>query len=316
MRAAVACGCVFVAAIAARADELPSFAGPAIGTTYRVTLARLPGGMASGEVHREVERVLERIDRAASTWRADGDAARFNAAKANEWVDVGADLVAILDAARAVHDRSDGAFDVTVMPLVRLWRSATPPDPAAIAAARDRVGMAFVETRSADGRFVARKTRDGVEIDLAGIAPGYAVDVIGARLVELGSDAHLVELGGEVRAWGRHPEGRPWRVRLTVANGKEPRAFDVEPGVALATSTIRPGGGAIDPRTGRRAEAIHGRATTVLAESAAEADAWAVAAIVLELEPDERGIVTVPAPRRVEPAEAAKPAEVVEPARP
>ena len=310
MRAAVACGCVFLTALAARGDELPSFAGPAMGTTYRVTLARLPGGMAPGEVHRDVERVLERIDRAASTWRADGDAARFNAARADEWVDVGAELVAILDAARAIHDRSDGAFDVTVMPLVRLWRASSPPEPAAVAAACDRVGMAFVETRSGDGRFAVRKTRDGVEIDLAGIAPGYAVDAIGARLAELGSDAHLVELGGEVRAWGRHPEGRPWRVRHTVANGKEPRALDVEPGVAIATSTIRPGGGAIDPRTGRRAGAIHGRAATVLAQNATTADAWAVAAIVLDLEPDERGIVTVPPPRAVEPAEA------VEPARP
>ena len=126
MRAAVACGCVFLTALAARGDELPSFAGPAMGTTYRVTLARLPGGMAPGEVHRDVERVLERIDRAASTWRADGDAARFNAARADEWVDVGADLVAILDAARAIHDRSDGAFDVTFMPLVRLWRAPSP----------------------------------------------------------------------------------------------------------------------------------------------------------------------------------------------
>jgi FAD:protein FMN transferase len=310
MRAAVACGCVFVAAVAARADELPSFAGPAMGTTYRVTLARLPGGMASGEVHREVERVLECIDRAASTWRADGDAARFNAAPANEWVDVEADLVAILDAARAIHDHSDGAFDVTVMPLVRLWRESSPPEPAALAAACDRVGMRFVETRSADGRFAARKIRAGVEIDLAGIAPGYAVDVIGARLAELGSDAHLVELGGEVRAWGRHPAGRPWRVRLSPANDTEPRAFDLEPGVALATSTIRPGGGAIDPRTGHRAEATHGRAATVIADSATEADAWAVAAVVLELEADEHGLVTVPPRRSIEPA------KTVEPARP
>jgi thiamine biosynthesis lipoprotein len=293
---------VFLAALAALADELPSFAGPAMGTTYRVTLARLPGAMASGEVHREVERVLERIDRAASTWRADADAARFNVARANEWIDVGPDLVAILDAARAIHERSEGAFDVTVMPLVRLWRESSPPDPAAIAAARDRVGMRFVETRSADGRFAARKTRAGIEIDLAGIAPGYAVDAIGARLVELGSDAHLVELGGEVRAWGRHPEGRPWRVLLAVPHEKTPRGFELEPGVALATSTIRPGGGAIDPRTGRRAEAVDGRAATVRAGSATEADAWAVAAIVLEIEPDERGLVTVPPARSPEPA--------------
>jgi FAD:protein FMN transferase len=281
------------------AAELPTLAGPAMGTTYRVTLATDIPGMTRGEVHREVEAMLARIDRAASTWRDDSDATRFNRAAAGEWVTVSADLLAIVETAREIHDQSEGAFDVTVGPLVRLWGGgAREPSTAAIAAARGGVGMRLVESRSATATAGAalRKTRDGAEIDLSGIAPGYAVDCIGARLLELGSSAHLVELGGEVRAWGQPSKSRPWRVRLTAARaGKgQSQEIDLAAGEAVATSTCRPGRSPIDPRTGRPvASSSPGRTATVRATTCATADAWAVAAIVLDLEPDADGTITM-----------------------
>jgi thiamine biosynthesis lipoprotein len=287
----------------AAAAELPTLAGPAMGTTYRVTLAADIPGMTSGEVHREVEAVLARIDRAASTWRNDSDASRFNRAGANEWVTVSADLLALVETARDIHEQSDGAFDITVSPLVRLWSGgALEPSADMIALARGRVGMRLVESRPATGEAGAamRKFRAGVEIDLSGIAPGYAVDRVGERLQELGSPAHLVELGGEVRAWGQSSEGRPWRVRLrdVDAGHGQPRDIDLPDGVAVATSTCRPGRLPIDPRTGRPvASSSSGRSdrtATVQATTCATADAWAVAAVVLELETDRDGTITMP----------------------
>ena len=290
-------------AAAASAADLPTLAGPAMGTTYRVTLAADMPGMTHGEVHRDVEAVLARIDRAASTWRADSDASRFNRAAAGEWVTVSADLVVLVQTARAIHERSEAAFDITVGPLVRLWNAAgVAPSAAAVAAARTRVGMRLLESRPAtdvDGPAL-RKTRPGVEIDLSGIAPGYAVDRVGERLVELGSPAHLVELGGEVRAWGQRAAGRPWRLRLRDADASQGQLheIDLDDGVAIATSTYRPGRSPIDPRTGRPVTvAVSGgssRSVTALAASCAAADAWAVAALVLGLEPDAEGMVMAP----------------------
>jgi thiamine biosynthesis lipoprotein len=257
--------------------------------------------MTRGEVHREVEGVLARIDRAASTWRDDSDASRFNRASADAWVTVSADLAALVDMSRGMHEQSDGAFDITVGPLVRLWAGGV-PSAAAIAEARGRVGMGLVESRSATAEAGAalQKSRAGVEIDLSGIAPGYAVDRVGERLLDLGSPAHLVELGGEVRAWGRPSEGRQWRVRLRDAGAGhgQSREIDLADGMALATSTCRPGRSPIDPRTGRPvAPASSGHTSsvhtaTVRAASCATADAWAVAAIVLALEPDRDGTIT------------------------
>jgi thiamine biosynthesis lipoprotein len=285
---------------AATAAELPTLAGPAMGTTYRVTLAADVPGMTRGEVHREVEAVLARIDRAASTWREDSDASRFNRAAAGEWVTVAADLASLVEAARGIHEQSEGAFDVTVGPLVRLWAAeGGEPSADAIATARGRVGMRLIESRppaAMDGPAL-RKTSAGVEIDLSGIAPGYAVDSIGERLVALGSQAHLVELGGEVRAWGEPAAGRPWRVRLRgVGAGQgQLQEIDLTAGEAVATSTCRPGRSPIDPRTGRPvAPSTASRSATVRAASGAAADAWAVAAIVLGLEPDRDGTITAP----------------------
>ena len=282
----------------ARADELPTFAGPAMGTTYRVTLARAIPGMPTGLVHREAEQVLAEIDRAASTWRIDSDVSRFNRAAAGEWVAVSADLAAVVEIAHEVHAQSQGAFDITAAPLVAAWsrsRDAAEPAAEALASARRLVGMSLVELRGPDaaaGRGL-RKLRGGVAIDLGGIAPGYAVDRIGARLVELGSTAHLVELGGEVRAWGRRPDGHPWRVRLRGSGAAAGGAIELADGAAVATSTVRPGRSPVDPRSGRLV-AGPPAAATVRAGSCAVADAWAVAALVLGLEPGPDGTLTPP----------------------
>jgi thiamine biosynthesis lipoprotein len=286
----VAAGCMGTVGLAA--EIAATFAGPAMGTTYRVTLARDVPGMTRGEVHREVEAVLVRIDRALSTWREDSDASRLNRAAVDEWVDVAPDLVEVVELARGIHAVSSGAFDITAAPLVRLHRGA--PSDADVAATLEHVGMRQLESRVSPPAI--RKRMAGVEIDLAGIGPGYAVDEIGARLTALGSTDHLVELGGEVRAWGCRPDGGKWRVRLRHADaaGRETAVIELAAGEAVATSTVRPGRSPVDPRTGRVVAGARGSAT-VRGSSCAMADAWAVAALVLDLPAAADGTVPISA---------------------
>jgi thiamine biosynthesis lipoprotein len=238
------------------AGDLSTVAGPAMGTTYRVTLAHDVPGMSLGEVHREVERVLARVDLSLSTWRPDSDASRFNEAQPGEWIDVAPDLIAVVAIARRVYDETQGAFDIT--------------------SGERRIGcMRDLELRSTPPAL--RKTGAGLVLDLGGIGPGYAVDEIGVQLRVLGSTDHLVELGGEVRAWGSRPDGRPWQVALRDSAS----VVDLADGEALATSTARPGRSPLDPRTGRVVEAC-ASSMTVRAATCAEADARAVAKLVLE----------------------------------
>jgi thiamine biosynthesis lipoprotein len=209
---------------------------------------------------REVERVLARLDRALSTWRPDSDASRFNQAPAGEWIDVTPDLAAIVAFARRVHRDTDGAFDIT--------------------AGAGRIGaMCHLESRVTPPAL--RKIRADVVVDLGGIGPGYAVDRLGEQLQELGSSSHLVELGGEVRAWGEREAGEPWRVVLRHTR----ESMRLAAGEALATSTARASRSPVDPRTGRVvAPAVP--VATVRAATCAEADAWAVAVLVLGGMPD------------------------------
>jgi len=257
MAAIVAAGLAVVGLVSppAMAGELTTFAGPALGTTYRVTLAAAVPGMKPGEVHREVEAVIAGVDRALSTWRDDSDASRFNRAPADAWLAVSPDLVAVVAIARRVHDDTGGAFDITA------------------AAGGPAAGMHLLEIRRHPPAI--RKLRAGVAIDLGGIGPGYAVDAIGERLAALGSVSHLVELGGEVRAWGTRAAGEPWRIALRHSGG----VVVLAPGEAVATSTARAGRSPVDPRSGRvvtPAAAI----ATARAATCAEADARAVADLV------------------------------------
>jgi NosR/NirI family nitrous oxide reductase transcriptional regulator len=250
-------------------------AGPAMGTTYRVVLAADIDRHSRPLVHREIEAVLVRIDRQANTWRTDSDVSRFNGGAAGTWIEVGDDLAAIVAIARAVHAETDGIFDITVGPLVQLWRQGGEPDAAALAAARAAVGFELVQSRPGEGGRPAalRKTRPEVALDLGGIGPGYGVDCVGERLAAMGSKGHLVELGGEARAWGLAPGGRPWRLAVPHEPGT---VLELLPGEAIAFSTVRAGRGPVDPRTGGRVTAVDGT-FQARACSCAVADARAVA---------------------------------------
>ena len=260
---------VLLAATATRAAELPTLAGPALGTTYRVILAADLPGMSRGAVHREIEQELARIDRALSAWRPDSDVTRFNEAGPDEWVEVADDLVAVVEIARRIHTRTDGLFDITVAP----FDSGRP------------IGLGHVSVRTTPPALA--KTQAGIRLDLGGIGPGYAVDCIGARLETLGSAGHLVELGGEVRAWGQRPDGTQWRVWIPAADAAAGRpagrsagqTVDLAPGEALGTASCKPGRSPIDPRTGRLLTSGRLRAT-VRALTCAEADALAVATLL------------------------------------
>jgi thiamine biosynthesis lipoprotein len=130
-----------------------------------------------------------------------------------------------------------------------------------------------------------------LHVDLDGIAPGIAVDRIADRLETLGIGDYLVELGGEVRARGRSPAGRPWRVAVEAPLPGQRRPYALVDLDRMGVSTSgdyrdfrdldgRRFSHTIDPRTA--APLAHGLASvTVLHPSAAAADAWATALMVL-----------------------------------
>jgi thiamine biosynthesis lipoprotein len=154
---------------------------------------------------------IAEVDRLMSDYRSDSELTHLNQTAAQAPVVVSAPMFAVLDAADRVSRASDGAFDVTVGPLVRSWgfkdKRAHVPTPEDLADLRGVVGFRNVAIdREAH---IVRFARPGVEIDLGGIAKGFAVEVAAASLSRRGLGG-LVDAGGNQFMVGLPPGKKKW----------------------------------------------------------------------------------------------------------
>ncbi|HUF47537.1 MAG TPA: FAD:protein FMN transferase [Vicinamibacterales bacterium] len=177
------------------------------------------------------------LDRALSDYRPDSELNRLSTT-AKQWVAVSADLFAVLDKARDMARATDGAFDPTMGPFVRLWREARQsgrlPASDAMADARARVGWQLVELDPR--RRAVRLAATGMRLDLGGVAKGFVLDEALAALRAHGVTQALLEAGGDILA-GAAPPGRPgWRVDVPGATGPFAARAAALVEAALATS--------------------------------------------------------------------------------
>lgn len=193
--------------------------GESMGTTWHITLVLAPDTKQDAKALRiGVEEILARIDAQMSNWRQDSEVSRFNQSQSTDWVPVSLDLVKVIEAAQQVSQLSNGVYDITVGPLVNLWgfgsakKTETKPSEADIQNALAKVGYQKLSTQEQPPAL--RKARPDMYVDLASIAPGYAVDLIGQYFEQQGISHYMVELGGEVRTLGKSPRGDDWRIGI------------------------------------------------------------------------------------------------------
>jgi thiamine biosynthesis lipoprotein len=230
----------------------------------------------------------------------------LNRDETGSWQDVSPTLYVVLKEARDVSELTRGAFDITVEPLLELWgygpdsdgvstrTTFTPPSTARLAQVLNSVGYERLELRNAP-RTAIRKSVSGMHLTVDGIAPGYAVDRIATELRALGHSSFIVEIGGEVRAEGRRPEGGPWRIAIEapLATMRKPLV-----GIRLRDASVSTSGDyrdarfdtagrryshTIDPRTGRTVEGAL-TSVTVIDANTIRADAYATALMVMGTE--------------------------------
>lgn len=267
------------------------FEHEAMGTLFRIVAVAADGPAAVRAAKRAFARIDE-IDAGLSDFRFDSELRRLERAPIGRPVKVSGDLWEVLSEAQLIAGATDGAFDVTVGALTRLWRWAARRriDPPAdrLAAARDAVGYRSLEL-DARARSVTI-LRPGVRLDLGGIAKGYAVDEAFAALREAGFRSILVDGGGDLRLGAPPPGSHGWRVALPATHGADesPSAWTTVSlsNVAVATSGARyrstgseGRSHVLDPDlgTGVRGD----RVVTVMAATASRADALASALSVL-----------------------------------
>jgi thiamine biosynthesis lipoprotein len=247
---------------------------------------------AAGE---EALEEIERLEGQLSLYRPTSEIAHANARAAHKPVRLSPPVFKLLQHAQQLHQETAGAFDITIAPLIQCWGfmggTGALPAPAALKAARRKVGMHLVELDAKD--FTVRFKRPGVMLDLGAIGKGYALDRAVDILCEAGISNALIHGGASsIYALGRPPDAEAWKVAIEA----RPRGTTGAP-IPLAVVPLREEslsvsavwgkmfqsgdkifGHIIDPRTGAPADNVW--LAAIVLPSATEADALATALLI------------------------------------
>lgn len=246
---------------------------------------------------------VERLDSQLSFYSSSSDIFRINRRAAHQPVKIEPRLFRLLEHCAELTDKTEGAFDITIGPLMRAWgftggKGKIPTDDE-LNAAREITGMSHVELNSED--FTIRFDREGVEIDLGAIGKGYAVERAADILREVGITSALIH-GGTSTIYGigrpdksEIPDPKsdiPWRIaiRNPVDKNSHLKVVDLRDN-SLSVSAVhgksfmdgdRMLGHVIDPRTGAPVEGA--LTAAVVGPSATDCDALSTALLVLGAE--------------------------------
>ena len=236
----------------------------------------------------KAEAALRRIEALMSTYRDDSEVRRLNGASAMQRVALSPETLEVLRTARRFAEVTGGAFDATAAPLFRLWKRCAERDrlPTQDELATARAASRWdAFTLLADG---AVKANSRAEVDLGGIAKGYAIDRAVETMKAAGCVGGLVDVGGDIRCFGTKPGGHPWRIAVRAPWGR-PHAGVLElESAAVCTSgdylrfvqiKSKRYSHIIDPRSGMPVDTTP--SVTVIAPDATTADSLATAISVL-----------------------------------
>lgn len=269
--------------------------GSTMGTQYSVKLPRLQDGHDAAKLQESIDTLLDAANAQMSTYMYDSEVSLFNASRSVDWQTVSSDFCTVIETSQAISAATDGAFDITVGPLVNLWGFGPgemvdePPSADAITALLEVTGHENLHTNCAQPAI--RKDVAGLMVDLSAIGKGFAADRVGLLLASIGYADFLVEVGGELSIRGNNAKGEPWAIGIEapLANQRRPHTVVHLTDTGMATSgdyrNFFEADGkiyshTIDTRTGR--PVTHTLASvTVVDELATRADALATALLVM-----------------------------------
>jgi thiamine biosynthesis lipoprotein len=230
------------------------------------------------------------IESLASNWIGESEVSRFNAMESGSF-EFGFNNVAILKAAESAYEASGGVFDITCRPLISLWKNA---GSSGVLPGKSEIQKARAQSSWKDlswtGDGALSKSQSSTQVDLGGIAKGYAIDLAVETMQALGAKGGMVDIGGDIRFFGTHPNGSAsWSVSIVNPEGEKPLSHLHLPGdFAVCTSGNYARYVTIDgvryshilnPQTGMPTTEVP--SVTVVAATAMEADIWATALSVL-----------------------------------
>ncbi len=264
-------------------------AGTIFGTTYHITY------QYDDDLQKELEAKMKEVDNALSMFNKESIISRVND---NQQVELNRMFLEVFQQAQKISEDTNGAFDITVGPLVNAWgfgfKNEQMPDKHAVDSLMAIVGYQKVRC---DGKRII-KNDPRITLDCSAIAKGYGVDVVARLLEEKGISNYMVEIGGEVVTHGISEKRVPWKIGVTkptddpLQEGNELQTVLNLTDKAMATSGNyrnfyykgkRKYAHTIDPKTGYPVQ--HSiLSATVLTNHCMRADAYATAFMVMGFE--------------------------------
>ncbi len=278
-----------------KTTDLLRISGQTMGTTWSVAMLPSSDGTDVAALKQRLQKRLDQINSLMSTYDPESELSRFNNHLSTDWFAISEETAQVIELSQAISGLTDGAFDISVGPLVELWgfgateRGETIPSEGQINKLLARVGYEKIQLRREPP--AVNKQIPGLRIDLSAVAKGYAVDVL-AEILELQDvNNYLLEIGGELQIAGHRGDGTPWQIAIErpVEDTREVAAIFPLTDTGLATSGnyrnfyMEDGqrySHTIDPVSGKPIR--HKLASvTVLDQSSARADALATALMVM-----------------------------------
>lgn len=204
--------------LAACAKPMPAQTEYVLGTLCTINLFE----KGTPDLYRTLFTRLREIEDHMSVNRAGTELDRVNAAAGREAVTVHADVIDVLSAALRYAELSGGAFDPTVGPLVKLWGIGTDnarvPSPEEIKKVLPLINWKDVVLDQAQGTVFLKQP--GMALDLGAIAKGYAADEMARILQKNKAERAIIDLGGNVLAYGEKQGGKNWRIGVQDPAGE------------------------------------------------------------------------------------------------
>ena len=262
-----------------------------MGTTARIVAYATSSEAATAAVRKAFERIRE-LDSVLSDYQAESELSRLSHQSGGPPVKVGDDLFRVLLAAQCVASKSDGAFDVTAGPIIRLWRRARRqralPDEDRLTAAIGLTGFHLLTLD--EKRQTAQLAKPGMLLDLGGIAKGYAASEALKSMKQSGIERALVAMGGDIAVSNPPPGKKGWTIEIAALD--LPGAPKPSP-LLLHNAAVSTSGDAeqhleiggvryshiVNPKTGKAL--IGRRSVTVVAATGTDSDALATAVSVM-----------------------------------
>jgi thiamine biosynthesis lipoprotein len=272
-----------------RPEEI-KLSGRTMGSTWSLRSAQ-----ATESTRWLIQSHLDQREAVLSHWQKDSAVTRFNDSRSTDWQPVPPELIQVIELARDIASKTDGALDITLAPLIDLWgfgaagSAKAIPTERQIAEAQTRCGWQHLQTRPDPPAL--KKAIPDLRLNVASVTEGFVIDELVDLLNDQGLSDFLLEVGGEVAAIGHAPAGIAWRVGIQTPEATPGDALQTLPlsDLCIATSgnyrhRFETSGQSyshlIDPRSGRPiAQAL--TSVSVIHPSSALADGYATALMIL-----------------------------------